>query len=135
MKIFPSSIQSLEHALNAATLKQRTIASNIANVDTPHYKSKEVVFQSEFKKALGQQQGLQSYQTQAKHIPFSTQVGTNSPQPKVLTRSNTLFNHNGNNVDMDYEMAEMAKNQLLYSALTERINGKFNSLKTVIDGR
>jgi flagellar basal-body rod protein FlgB len=136
MKIFNSSFQALEHALNTATLKQRTISSNIANVDTPHYKSKQVVFQSELKKALEHNPGLKSYRTDSKHIPFSTQVGVSNPSAKVVTRSNTLFNHNGNNVDMDYEMAEMAKNQLWYSALTDRMNGKFSSLKTVInDGR
>ncbi len=37
---------------------------------------------------------------------------------------------------MDYEMAQLAQNQLWYNALTERINGRFNSLRTVItDGR
>jgi flagellar basal-body rod protein FlgB len=136
MKIFPSSFQALEQALNTSTLKQRTISSNIANVDTPHYKSKEVAFQSELKKALGQKPGLESYRTDSKHIPFSTQMGLGNQNANVVTRANTLFNHNGNNVDMDYEMAEMAKNQLWYSALTDRMNGKFSSLKTVInDGR
>lgn len=137
MKIFNSSFQALEQALNTATLKQRTISSNIANVDTPHYKSKQVAFQSELKKALKHNPAeVESYRTNSKHIPFSTQMGMSNPSAKVVSRPNTLFNHNGNSVDMDYEMAEMAKNQLWYNALTDRMNGKFNGLKTVInDGR
>lgn len=132
MNLFPTAFNTLESALNSSSLKQRTISNNIANVDTPHYKSKKVVFQSELKKALDQNKGLKSYQTNALHIPFSNQRGSGIPQGKVISQTGTLFNHNGNNVDMDYEMAEMAKNQLLYSALTERINGKFNSLRTAI---
>lgn len=132
MNLFSTSFQTLEGSLNASSLKQRTIASNIANVDTPHYKSKEVAFQSELKRALDQGKGLKSHQTNAQHIPFKNQGGLGLPQAKVISQTGTLFNHNGNNVDMDYEMAEMAKNQLLYSALIERVNGRFNSLRKSI---
>jgi flagellar basal-body rod protein FlgB len=136
MKLFSPSIHSLERALNVATSKQRVISSNIANVDTPNYKGKEVSFQAEFQKALGQNPVLSTYRTHEKHIPFSTQKHNVPQHEKVVTRPGTLFNHNGNNVDMDYEMAQMAKNQLWYSALTERMNGQFSSLRTVInDGR
>ena len=45
----------------------------------------------------------------------------------------TTYKPNGNNVDMDLEMAELAKNQLWFNALTERVNGKFNTLRTVIN--
>lgn len=48
--------------------------------------------------------------------------------------SNTRYNHNGNGVDMDKEMADLATNQIYYNALTERINGKFNTLQSVIKG-
>jgi flagellar basal-body rod protein FlgB len=132
MNLFPASFKSLEGALNTASLKQRTISNNIANVDTPHYKSKEVVFQAELKKAMDQNKGLKSYRTNALHIPFRNQLDSGIPQGRVITQTGTLFNHNGNNVDMDYEMAEMAKNQLWYSALIERANGRFGSLRKAI---
>lgn len=131
MKLF-SSVQSLEQALNVSTLRQRVISSNIANVDTPHYKSKEVVFSKVLDKAM-HEQGLSSHKTNAKHIEFSARNENISPFARVLTKTNTSFNHNGNNVDMDYEMAQLAKNQLLYNALIDRTNGRFSSLKTVIN--
>lgn len=128
-----SSTKLLESALNGATLKQRAISSNIANGDTPNYKSKEVTFQTELSNALQQQKSLKSYRVHKNHIPFSTE-NERGFQAKVNTNSNTLFNHNGNNVDMDYEMAQMAKNQIWYNALIDRTNGRFNSLKKVIEG-
>ena len=45
-----------------------------------------------------------------------------------------MYNHNGNNVDVDHEMAELAKNQLYYQAVVDRLNGKFSSLEKVIRG-
>ena len=51
-----------------------------------------------------------------------------------MTKNKSTYNHNGNSVDMDQEMAELAKNQIYYNALMERINGKFAVLQTVIRG-
>ena len=132
MKIFPQSFQSLEQALSTASLKQRVHAANIANVDTANYKSKQVNFQTALTDAINNQ-GIASFKTNANHIPFSSETASFSPQ--IKTNNATQFNSNGNNVDMDVEMAELAKNQLWYNAVTERVNGKFNSLRTVIDGR
>jgi flagellar basal-body rod protein FlgB len=45
------------------------------------------------------------------------------------------MNNNNNNVDIDSEMSLLAKNQLYYNTLIQRMNGKFNSIRTAIDGR
>jgi flagellar basal-body rod protein FlgB len=133
MNLYGTTFRALEQSLNATTIRQNFISSNIANVDTPNYKAKDVVFQQELKKALNQNgNSLRSYRTHPKHLPFSTQ-GSSTVQPRVVTKNDTFFNHNGNNVDLDYEMTELAKNQLLYHALTERVNGHFQSLRTVIN--
>ncbi len=52
----------------------------------------------------------------------------------ITQQGNTSYQANGNNVDMDKEMADMAENQIYYEALVDRLNGKFNSLQTVIRG-
>lgn len=131
MNIFPKSLQQLEQALSTATIKQRVIASNIANVDTPNYKSKRVDFQGALNDALNNQT-ISSYKTNSKHLPFSNEVSSFHPEIKV--NNETKYKPNGNNVDMDYEMAQLAKNQLWYNAVTDRVNGQFNSLRTVING-
>ena len=131
VNIFPKSLQSLEQALSTATLKQQVHSSNIANVDTPGYKSKQVSFQSALSDALNNQ-NISSYKTNSKHISFSNEHSQFNLAIKV--NNDTTYKPNGNNVDMDYEMAELAKNQLWYNAVTERVSGKLNSLQTVING-
>lgn len=131
MNLFPQSFQSLEQALSTAALRQKVHAANIANVDTPNYKSKEVNFEAVLNNAAANQK-MNSYKTNDKHIEFGGSIS--SAKPQVSTNNMTDFTHNGNNVDMDYEMAELAKNQLQYNAITERMSGKFRTLSTVING-
>jgi len=130
VQIFSQTFQVLERAVSNSALKHQVIASNIANVDTPNYKSKQVDFQSALSEALNKP-FITSNKTNSKHIPFSDE--SNISQIKIKENKNTEIKSNGNNVDMDYEMAELAKNQLIYNALIDRINGKFNSLSSVIN--
>ncbi|MCT8139817.1 flagellar basal body rod protein FlgB [Anaerobacillus sp. CMMVII] len=132
MKLFSNANQQLiEQSIHAASLRQKTISQNIANVDTPNYKAKKTVFKHQFDKALDGQR-LTANRTSNLHIEFGGKK--NSAAAVVVSRSNTMFNHNGNNVDIEQEMSEMAQNQIYYNAMIERLNGRFNSLKTVIGG-
>ncbi|EGL17129.1 hypothetical protein HMPREF9413_2863 [Paenibacillus sp. HGF7] len=45
------------------------------------------------------------------------------------------MNNNLNNVDMDYEMSLMAKNQLKYNTMVQEMNNEFRKLKIAMDGR
>jgi flagellar basal-body rod protein FlgB len=128
MKLFSGTISTLENSLKYSTLKQNAIAQNIANVDTPNFKAKEVLknsFQSELRHAI------KANRTDVRHMEFTNSIQTKFP---VVSKPNSVYNHNGNSVDIDKEMAELAENQIYYNALVERLNGKFNTLKTVITG-
>ncbi|WP_273831728.1 flagellar basal body rod protein FlgB [Guptibacillus sedimenti] len=128
MNVF-QSIKPLEQALNASMVQQRTITSNISNVDTPNYKRQTVSFQDNLQEAT---RNLQSYKSNPKHVPFSNEK--NSLNPVVKTDQRTVNQSNGNNVDMDIEMAELAKNQLWYNAMVEKTNSQFRDLQTAIRG-
>lgn len=132
MKIFSNSTQQLiEQSINASSLRQKTISQNIANVDTPNYKAKKTVFKHQLQNAINNQK-LTAYRTDERHLQFG---GNRSTSPAVVvSRRDTIFNHNGNNVDIEHEMSEMAKNQIYYNAMIERLNGRFNSIKTVLGG-
>lgn len=130
MDLFGSStFKALERGLDGSQLRQKAISQNIANVDTPYYKAKNVTFKQTLSEAMNQPT-LQANRTNDKHVEFSK--STNSPL--VQTNRNTMYNHNQNNVDIDFEMAELAKNQIYYNALIDRMNGRFTSLQTVIRG-
>ena len=52
----------------------------------------------------------------------------------IVTQQNGTYNNNGNSVDMDKEMTDLATNQIYYNAVTDRLSGKFSSLQNVIRG-
>ncbi|MEC0767255.1 flagellar basal body rod protein FlgB [Bacillus atrophaeus] len=127
MDLFSGTIQNLENALGRANVKQKVITNNIANIDTPNYKAKKVSFQN----LLNQESSrLESVKTDYRHVDFS-HTGSNG---SIVANSNTAYQQNGNNVDIDKEMTDLAENQINYQALVERMSGKFNSLKTVLTG-
>lgn len=128
MKLFSNTINTLENALNYSSTKQKVIAQNISNADTPGYKVKNVSFQSELNNAMN---GVTAQRTNSKHFDFS---GSRLSGVTVTTDRSTSYNNTGNNVDVDKEMADLATNQIYYNAMIDRINGKFNSLQTVIKG-
>ncbi|MCY9203186.1 flagellar basal body rod protein FlgB [Bacillus atrophaeus] len=127
MDLFSGTIQNLENALGRANIKQKVITNNIANIDTPNYKAKKVSFQN----LLNQESSrLESVKTDYRHVDFSDAGSKGS----IVANSNTAYQQNGNNVDVDKEMTDLAENQINYQALVERMSGKFNSLKTVLTG-
>ena len=127
MKLFSNTIQSIEKAITFSTAKQKVISNNIANVDTPNYKAQEVRFNQAFGNEM---QRLRALKTNSQHIDF----GSSSSNYRIISRNSTSYQQNGNNVDIDQEMTDLAKNQIQYNALIDRLSSKFNSLKTVVKG-
>ncbi|MBO8171024.1 MAG: flagellar basal body rod protein FlgB [Bacillaceae bacterium] len=124
----------LEKALDASSMRQRVIADNIANVDTPHYKSKEVSFESHLQQAMQSDSKFKGYRTDPRHIEIG-QKSRVAVQPEIVVRKGTVMNNNGNNVDIDYEVTKMAKNALWYQSLIQQTGGYFNRLRSAIEGR
>ncbi|MBK3494396.1 flagellar basal body rod protein FlgB [Viridibacillus sp. YIM B01967] len=128
MNLFGGTINNLENGLSYATVKNKTIAQNIANNDTPNYKAKDVSFSKMLNEA--QNTYIQANRTDQRHIDFSAKKST----PGVYSYTNLRYRENGNGVDMDKEQASLAENTIYYNALIDRINGKLNTLQTVIKG-
>lgn len=128
MNLF-SNINLLDQALNYSSLKQKVISQNIANVDTPNYQAKDVSFKAVLQNEVGQ--NFQALRTDPRHLDFS---GSGSGASQIVTRPNVQYNSNGNSVDVDQEMSDLATNQIYYDALAELVNSKFASLQNVIRG-
>ncbi|XJZ28492.1 flagellar basal body rod protein FlgB [Bacillota bacterium Lsc_1132] len=129
MNLFSNTITSLNQALNYSSLKQKVISQNIANVDTPNYKAKDVSFKEMLQNNINSD--IRTYKTDQRHLDFTPSAYY---QPGVVTRQNVQYNNNGNSVDMDQEMADLATNQIYYNALVQQLNGKFSTLQNVIRG-
>lgn len=128
MDLFGGTISNLENGLNYASLKNKTIAQNIANVDTPNYKAKNVSFEKILSDA--KQSTISANRTDTRHYDFEIAQST----PGVYSYDNFNYRSNGNGVDMDAEQASLAENTIYYNALVERISSKFNTLNSVIKG-
>lgn len=121
------SYQIIKKGLDASSMRQKAISSNVANVNTPGYKAEKVEFESELKKAIGKG-GLGMVGTDEKDLGGSV----SSVSPKVV-RTEGSMNENGNNVDIDNEMVNLAANEIYYSALVEQMNIKLSSMSYVIN--
>ena len=120
MGLFDVTDLALERALQGAGLRQQVIANNIANVNTPGFKRSDVDFQASLASALdtgNQTQALDS-------VSFAPQ-----------TDSTSTMRADGNNVDVDQEMANLTDNALTYQTLSAIARTRLQMLQTAIGAR
>lgn len=129
-----AAFQRLENAIHAASMRQRVLANNIANVDTPYYKRSDVAFEEYLTKAIGGQgeRALPGKMTDPRHIPIH--VSYPSPSPQMVTDESSAINNNRNNVDIEKEMALLAENQLRYNLLTQQLGHEKKMMRIGIQG-
>ena len=128
MNLFGGTISSLEKGLSYATTKNKAIAQNIANVDTPGYKAKDVSFKAVFEDV--QNTSISSHKSDERHYNFTI----SQKESGAFSKDHLRARVNGNGVNMDVEQAKLAENTIYYNALIERVSSKFNTLNTVIKG-
>jgi flagellar basal-body rod protein FlgB len=126
-----NNVNLLEKGLDASWTKNKVIANNIANNDTPGFKASHVEFESVFKKALKDDGGFRAKMTRPEHYDFSG--ASEDMSPVVSQRENVTYRSDGNSVDIDYENLELAKNTILYNELATQLRSEFNRLDTVIN--
>ncbi|GIP36805.1 flagellar basal body rod protein FlgB [Paenibacillus sp. J31TS4] len=126
---FPG-LSVMERSLDAATLRQKVLANNIANVDTPYFKRSDVVFEELLQSQL-QSPGIQGRRTDPRHFAFGS---SSNPVPQTKLDESSAMNNNQNNVDIDSEMAMLAMNQLRYQALVGQVSHEFRMAKSAIGG-
>lgn len=119
-------VNVLDKAADASWKRETVLANNIANVNTPGYKRKDLDFEGVLKQELGR----------CKHTSLDTKIDNlhmDHLNPSVYTGlSNYSYRLDGNNVDIDVEEVEYASEQIRYQGITAGINNEFNRMKTVI---
>ncbi len=124
-------LKELSIAMRLRAIKHDVISSNIANINTPNYRCKNLDFEKEFNKILTPDSKLKLETTNSKHISLSNKSsGLNSV--KIEECNSTVIGNDNNNVDLDREMAKMAKNQLLYNSYIQIFTKKVRMLKDSI---
>ncbi|MCB4203752.1 flagellar basal body rod protein FlgB [Deferribacterales bacterium Es71-Z0220] len=125
-------INDLSTALNVSSLKNKVIAENIANIDTPGYKSKNIDFKKAMQEYFSGGQKLSLKTTDEKHIKSS---GSSAGFINTEFRNSPSLRNDGNDVNIDLEMYELSANGVLYSELSQLTGYQFTKLKTAITGR
>jgi flagellar basal-body rod protein FlgB len=125
------AFNQLERSLNAATMRQRVIADNIANVDTPYFKRSEVRFEELLQNEINATP-LEGFRTDPRHFYFGRPP---VPEPQIIKDNSSAINNNLNNVDIDYEMSLMAKNQLRYNVMVQQVSSEIKKTRTAMGGR
>ncbi|MCL6515643.1 flagellar basal body rod protein FlgB [Alicyclobacillus sp.] len=129
MNVDNAVFQLLQNALNAAQLRQQVYANNVANVDTPGFKRQDVVFEDLLQSALGAAAADGGVSPSPAAMAVALQV-----TPSVVRDGTSVMDNNGNNVDIDAEMAKLAQNQIRYNALVEDVRMRLDRWKTAIEG-
>lgn len=125
-------VNMLESALGASSLRQQVISNNIANVNTPGFKKSEVTFEDRLQSAIEANKKLSILaRTHERHYPHKVNTDIS---PMINTITNTSLRVDGNNVDIDAEMAEMAKNNIYYNAVVQKVQHYFSNIKSCING-
>ena len=132
MNVFnDKSVRLLEKAIDVGSLRQRVIADNIANINTPGYKKSSVVFESVLKKNLTDKIPL--YGSDRRHFSGANQL--EDIRPTVVKENTTSMKADGNNVDIEQEMVKLAVNTLNYNTGIQELNNRLKLMAFVINGR
>ena len=117
--LFSSQLDNMQRALDRTTQRNALLTQNLANVNTPGYKRKDIDFDIVLDGALAQsQRNIKQMQEQ---------------QAQMLS-DQTSLRADGNNVDMEKEVASISETQLRYQALTELASNYFSQISNVIKG-
>ncbi len=124
------NIEILNKALDGYWLRDKAINQNISNVNTPNYKKLTVSFEDELRAAINAKEHKLN-RTNRKHLPLSREI--NRVQPKVKVERDHFHRFDKNNVNIDVESADLAKNTIMYNALINQTINEFEKIKNVIN--
>ena len=113
--------------LDATAKREALFSNNIANVNTPNYKRKDIRFETELKHAFVRANG-DEVDFRVKDIDLEA-LGN----PETYTDYAELsYRYDGNNVDINTENGIAAANQIKYNGLMELVNKNFSQIQSVL---
>lgn len=132
MELNDKTLKSLAASLNMRQMRQEIIASNVANSETPDYKSKRLDFEEALARAIDLDKSQAMKTSDEKHYNVGG-GGFKSLSPQVYEDPNGDIGVDGNTVDRDKEMAKMAENKILFDASIQLFNKKMGLLKYILN--
>jgi flagellar basal-body rod protein FlgB len=126
--------QLLRAALSGLAARQRVISDNVANVDTPGFKASRVYFERALQSAMGRDDD------RPRVLMLANVNGSVAPpadseldvKPAIVASLASSHRADGNNVDIDLEMVELAETNLTYNALAQIASTRLQLLRSII---
>ncbi len=128
---FDSYLGVHEQALHLRSKRAQVLASNLANIDTPHFKARDIDFTDALKSASSGPGARAMRATHAMHIQPQQFI----PGYDLKYRNPYQNSLDGNTVEHQVEMAAYSDNAMRYLANLRILTGKFNTLRTAIKGQ
>ena len=127
----------VELALAGRELRQKLISGNLANVDTPFYKARDVRFEDVLREKaneiynVSESKKLNLAKTNEAHMAAVDFPKSDTAQ--IFLRDGHMARNDANTVDLDVETTEMGKNTVMINALDSAYKAQGNIFKSVID--
>lgn len=133
------TIPALEKMLSFVEQRQRVLVENIANIDTPNYKARQLdtaKFQKSLREAIGQRKKTGSRLLEIKGTRQCRQdaAGCLRVTAEEVPPENILF-HDGTNQRVERQMALLAENGMMHQTITQLLHDRFKGLNKAISGR
>ena len=129
------SYELLAKSLDYRATRAKIISANIANIDTPYYKAKDIKFEdalmSEAKKLYDKDfQELELAKTNPRHMDLEDDI---TSRVSYYLRATHAQRNDANTVDLDIETTELSKNQMMYQAAISALQKESRLFKSVLD--
>ena len=132
-----STIAALEQLVAFTESRNKVLAENIANIDTPSYQSKRVdleAFQDALAEALKQRRSAESVAQVTTRQVHRDEHGRMVLRPEIEPAENITF-HDGTNSRIEREMTQLAQNALLHKVSMELLRHQYQVIEKAIRGR
>ena len=127
VRFFEGAVEQLTRGLAYTNRRHEIIAQNLANLETPGYKARDLVFEDHLRPLL------QASQPDLQAGPLPMDRGER--RPRIVYAEDGASRPDGNDVNLDRQMSRLAQNTLAHHTLTQALVSQFNALKLAISGR
>jgi flagellar basal-body rod protein FlgB len=133
-QIFNKAESILEESLNLRMQKHMINLSNVTNSMTPGYRALGFDFEKQLQSAIGNHDQPMMKTSDPRHIKNPGIGADGVVKPDLFVKPTESVGSDGNTVDVDQEMTEMAANQIVYRATIEVLNRQLGMLRYGING-
>ena len=126
--LFDKTIKALDTSIDMRLLRHNVISANVANAETPGYKAKKLDFEQALSRALDVE-GLGKMHTSDKNHYLVGKGPISGVRADVYDNPDVNMSNDGNTVDLEREMADLAANTMLHRAAIQLINKKLATMK------